>query len=108
MVVHKQHFAGGQSKFFDNSCANPQFLLDPADGALFEQTAGQGPIAKGRSEESLELEEWFFVQDDEIEVLRLDLRLSETEMDGACVERCIILDAAKAFLLGRGDEQAVL
>ncbi len=87
--------------------AHPQFLAEPALQCVDEGATGSRIRRGVAGHDALELEQRLLVEDDVIEVVRLEAARFEAVIRGLDGQSGVVLDAAETLFLGRCDQIAV-
>ena len=107
MVLAEQHALGRDAQRAHHQALDPEFVVEPGDHRLAEDSPGIGIRAERGHEDALELDQRLLVEDHIVEVGALDLRLPETEVDRALRVSEVMLLAREALFFGGGDQHAV-
>ena len=107
VVLAKEDLLGLHAQLVADQALDPEFVEQPVDHCLAEDTPASRDGLEGGEQNALEFDEGLFVEDEIVEVTGVDASGLETKSDGVGGKAAVVLEAAEALLLGGGDELTV-
>src|SRR5215470_2513260 len=90
-----------------NATSDPQLFAQPGLDGRNEHVARTRKCRPVTREDAFELQQWLFVEDDVVEVNRVDAAGFQAILDRTLWEAGVVLLAAEALFFGRRDDQSV-
>jgi hypothetical protein len=107
VVLGEEDLPGRHAELRGDDSLDPQLLAEEVAHRLREAAGGTGEAAQGHGQHPLELQHRLLVEDDGVEILGIELRVLEAEIDGGERERGVVLAPGEALFLDGADGDAV-
>ena len=107
VVFDKENFFERHTQPLVDNPLHPQLVPEPVDHRLLKNFQGRRISLKHGREDTLKLQEGFFVEDNVVEVRRFNSSLFQAKFDGQLGKTEVVLLPAEALLFRGGDEPAI-
>lgn len=106
-MIAEEDSVGWHAKFLEYVILDPEFVAEPRDHCFPKYLVRAGKRLHRCEQEPFELYQWFFVEDDIVEIFPTDAGFAETELDCFVGKVVIVFLSGKAFFFRGGDQLAV-